>query len=322
MADRSFSRRKVLVSGAAAAAGAATFTNAAPLFAAASANEAELGLSPDRSLPAMFKLSLAGYSFRKSLDLLGVPGQMSLFDLADLAARLGLPAVEPTSYYFLREDDAFVYALKRHIFKLGLEVSGMPINNKFTVPPGAEREKQLAHVRHWTDICAKLGSPTMRVFAGYPPEGFSTDREETFPYAVDCFKQACDYAATKGVFLALENHGYLTETADDIIRLIKAVDHPWFGVNLDTGNFHGNPYENIAKTAPHAIVCQIKTQVRKGEKRVQADYDRIFQILRDARYRGYVALEYEAENPKANVPDEIDQLRAAIRRVMPQGVRT
>src|SRR5437899_923047 len=51
-----------------------------------------------RTRPSHFKLSLAAYSYRKYLA--GPDKSMDLFDFANLAADLGLDAIEPTAYYF------------------------------------------------------------------------------------------------------------------------------------------------------------------------------------------------------------------------------
>ncbi len=276
-------------------------------------NSAPAGLAAGgRPLPARLKLSLAGYSFRKELDTPGKPGAMSLFDLADLCARLDLDAIEPTSYYFLRTDDEWLYRLKSHIFRLGLEISGTPINTNFALPSGEERDAQLAHCRAWVDIAAKLGSPTIRVFAGRPPQAGT--REEMFKQVVDGLIRSCEYAGSRGIFLAIENHGYLTETADDLLRIVEAVRSPWLGVNLDSGNFHEAPYESFARVAPHAIVCQVKAEVRLGgDRREPTDYRRIVSILRETGYRGYLALEYEGPDPAVNVPIEVCKLQEAVR---------
>ncbi len=301
------SRRRVLRTAAGVAAGMVLAGNAVGQDSAPAGQPV-----PGRPLPARLKLSLAGYSFRRELDTPGKPGAMSLLDLADLCARLDLDAIEPTSYYFLRTDDEWLYRLKSHIFRLGLEISGTPINTNFALPPGPERDAQLAHCRTWVDIAQKLGSPTIRVFAGRPPK--TGTREEMFPLVVEGLARSCEYAGSRGIFLAIENHGYLTETADDLLRIVEAVRSPWLGVNLDSGNFHEAPYESFARVAPRAIVCQVKAEVRLGgDRREPTDYHRIVAILRDAGYRGYLALEYEGADPAVRVPIEIRRLQEAVR---------
>ena len=53
-----------------------------------------------RTRPSHLKLSLAAYSYRDYLT--GSEETMDLFGFVDLAADLGVDAVEPTSYYFPR----------------------------------------------------------------------------------------------------------------------------------------------------------------------------------------------------------------------------
>ena len=128
------------------------------------------------------------------------------------------------------------------------------------------------------------------------------------------------HAVEKGITLALENHGGITATPAQILKLVKAVDGPNFGVNLDTGNFHGeDPYAEIAELAPYAVNVQVKTEIlRKGTKaKEEADLARLISILRDAKYSGYVVLEYEAaEDPIAAIPRHIKKLRELISSVM------
>ena len=67
--------------------------------------------------------------------------------------------------------------------------------------------------------------------------------------------------------LALENHGGITATPEQFLKLVKAVDSPNFGVNLDTGNFHGDdPYADLAKIAPYAVNVQVKTEISREGK--------------------------------------------------------
>jgi len=48
---------------------------------------------------------------------------------------------------------------------------------------------------------------------------------------------------------ALENHGGgVTVTAGQLLRPVRAIESTSFGVNLDTGNFHGDaPYVQVAR---------------------------------------------------------------------------
>ena len=126
-------------------------------------------------------------------------------------------------------------------------------------------------------------------------------------------QECCDHAGKYGIYLALENHGGITATIEQTLTLVRAVKHDWFGVNFDTGNFHSaDPYADLTRLAPYAVVCQIKTEIqRAGTKQKEpADLKRLTDILREANFRGYVALEYEAEEePKIGVPKAVEALK-------------
>jgi sugar phosphate isomerase/epimerase len=265
-----------------------------------------------RTRPSHLKLSLAAYSYRQYLT--GKSPKMDLFGFVDLAADMALDAVEPTSYYFpLDVNPDYLHRLKQHAFLLGLDISGTAVGNNFCLPPGPERDKQLELVRTWVDRAAELDAPVIRIFAGSVPKGDT--EEKAVERAIEGIKASLPYASEKGVTLALENHGGITATPDQLLKLVQPIDAPNFGVNLDTGNFHtDDPYADIARLAPYAVNVQIKTEVqRSGQKKEEADLGRLIQILRDAKYSGYVVLEYEAdEDPLTAIPRHIKTLRSLI----------
>jgi sugar phosphate isomerase/epimerase len=257
-----------------------------------------------------FKLSLAAYSFRKYLDL--KKPTMTLDDFVELAAGLDLDAVEPTAYYFADTSPAYLARLKGKCTRLGLDVSGTAVGNDFCVQDPDKLREQIASVNAWSERASLLGAKTIRIFAGKVPKG---DTEEAArARCVAAIQEACDHAAKYGVYLALENHGGITERVDQLLAIVTAVKHDWFGVNLDTGNFRtADPYGDLAKIAPYAVTVQVKTEVAPGGKKQEADLGRLIGMLREVKYRGYVALEYEAaEDPKTAVPRYVAELRKLI----------
>ena len=256
------------------------------------------------------QLALAAYSFRKELS--GKKPTMSLDDFVDLCAALGLQATELTEYYFRRKDAAYLVSLRRRAHVNGLAISGAPLGNNFCLPAGPKRAQQISHVKRWIDKVALLGAQTIRVFAGTAPKGMTEDHAREL--AIEGLGDCAAYAGEKGVLLALENHGGITARVEQLLAIVRGVDSPWLGVNLDTGNFHQRVYESLEKAAPYAVSVQVKVEVREaGGPSRPADYRRIAQILRNAGYRGYVALEYEAqEDATTAVPVHIAKLRAAL----------
>lgn len=264
-----------------------------------------------RTGKAHFRLSIAAYSYRKYLDL--KKPTMTLDDFVELAAGLDFDAVEPTAYYFAQTTPEYLAHLKGKCTRLGLDISGTAVGNNFCVSDPAKLRDQIAHVKQWVEHASRLGAKTIRIFAGTQEKGDSD--EQARARCVAAIQEACDYAGKYGVYLALENHGGITGTLDQILALVQAVKHPWFGVNLDTGNFHtADPYADLAQLAPYAVVVQIKTEMqRAGQKKEEADLKRLIDILRAVDYRGYVALEYEAaEDPKSAVPRHLATLKKLI----------
>jgi len=260
------------------------------------------------------KLGCAAYSLRDYLPQGGKPGKMSLLDWLELAAAWNLDGVELTSYYFTSEAPQALCELKAKAFKLGLDISGTSVGNDFCLPAGDERSKQTDLTKRWVDHSVELGAPCVRVFAGHKRPG--ADRKSDFASVVECLKPCCDYAGTHGVFLALENHGYLTETGPEVLAILEAVNNEWLGLNLDTGNFISDPYKNMELVAPKTITTHTKSEVRTadGSGSEPADFPRIMNILRAANYRGYISLEYEAkEDAMTAVPKTLASLREAMK---------
>lgn len=261
------------------------------------------------------KLSLAAYSFRDSLKAKESP--MSLEDFIRLCAEYDLDGCELTSYYFPEGfGNDYLLHIKDVAFKLGLDISGTAIANDFCLPAGEKRDATLKHTRTWIDHAAVFGAPVIRIFAGTVPKGEA--EEAAIERCAAGINESLSYAAQKGVCLAMENHGGITATPEQMLKIIEKVQpSPWFGVNLDSGNFNtADPYADLAKIAPYAINAQIKTEIKPNNgKKVDADLEREIRILAEANYRGYIVLEYEAEeDPKVAVPRHLETLRKLIRR--------
>lgn len=257
------------------------------------------------------KLSLAAYSYRQWLDL--KKPTMTLFDFIDLAADLPLDAVELTSYYFAETTDAYLDKVRAHAEKKKLAISGVPVGNNFCVKDDTKRMVQVDLVKDWTARAAKLGAKTVRIFAGNLEKGETLETAQA--RVIAAMEECLEVAAKHGVLLALENHGGITATPEQLLALVKPIRSPLLGVNIDTGNFHtADPYADVATIAPYGVVCQIKTEVSPaGGKKAEADLGRYVKILKDANFHGYAALEYEAaEDAKVAVPRYVKELRKLI----------
>jgi sugar phosphate isomerase/epimerase len=262
-----------------------------------------------------FKFSLAAYSYR---DLLqgknGSTPELTLDDFIADCAKMQLDGTELTSYYFPEPvTDDYLNHLKSLTFRLGLDISGTSTRNDFCYPPGPERDKELAFCKEWVDYAAKMGAPVIRVFSGNNRKDQTQADAERL--AIEGLEECCDYAGKKGVFLALENHGGLTATVDGMLKVVKGVNSPWFGVNYDSANFRSEtPYEDLARIAPYALNVQLKVSMKGAEGPSQpADYKRFAKMLSDVGYRGYIVLEFEEkeQDPRTECPKQVERIREA-----------
>lgn len=262
--------------------------------------------------------SLAAYSFRDFFPhMQGRPNakapadrQIDMFQFVDYCADQGIDGAELTSYFFPPDlTDDYLLKVRRHAFLRGVAVSGTAVGNNFARAKGSDLDKEIASVKQWTDRAALLSAPHIRVFAGSPPKG--ADAAEAKRNCIAALEECCEYAGRKGIFLGLENHGGIVSTADQLLDIVKAVKSPWFGVNLDTGNFHSeDPYADLERCAPYAINVQIKVEIGSSRQALKpADLPRLIAMLRKVSYQGFVVLEYEAKDPWKEVPEYLAQLR-------------
>ncbi len=258
----------------------------------------------------MMRLSLAAYSFRQALDLRRKPPTMNLDGFIDLTATMPFDAVELTEYYFPETSPRYLAGLKGRCTRLGLDISGTAIRTDFCVNNAARIKEQIDHTRRWIEITSRLGGKTIRIFGGTVARDDKEDRARR--QCIDAMQQCCEYAGQFGVYLALENHGGITGTSEQMLALVRAIKSDWFGVNLDSGNFRTkDPYADLERLAPYAVVVQMKTEIaREGRKPEEADLKRLFQMIRNVNYRGYVVLEYEAaEDARVAIPRYARQMR-------------
>lgn len=295
------SRRGFLLRGGLAAAGLA-----------AAGGRTGLAIEPiARKGPPRLKLGICAYSYRQLLTRKEEP--MTLEGFLEKAAELDFDGVELTSYYFRDTSAGFLRRLRARAFQLGLDVAGTAVGNNFCLPPGPARDKQIEMTKRWIEHSEALGAPVIRIFAGTRQKGQS--EEDAHKILVETIEECCAYAGEHGVFLALENHGGPTATAEGTLKILRDVKSPWLGANLDTGNFHSaDPYAEIAAVAPYAITTHVKVEVRAAGQEVRpADFPRIVRVLREAGYRGYLSIEYEAkEDPLTAIPRHAKALREAM----------
>jgi sugar phosphate isomerase/epimerase len=136
-----------------------------------------------------------------------------------------------------------------------------------------ERENNLAMMRLVIDLAADLEVGLVKVFAAWP--GVVDDEDETAFYApyekgnyykslypsdlrqwrraVTGLRESADYAAERGIRLALQNHApVLRPGYEDTLAMMRDVDRPNVGLCLDAPLFHERQSDEYVREAVRA----------------------------------------------------------------------
>ena len=275
-----------------------------PAFAAA----AQLpGQSESKS---NLKAGLVAYSFRKQLGA----KTMTYEDVIRLAAGLGLDGLDTTVYWFPDTSDQYLASLRRAAYKNAISLYSIATRVRLAQPTAELRDAEVETAKKWVDVAQKLGAGHVRVFGGAIPKGAT--EAQAIGWAVEVLKRSAEYAGTKGVVLGVEDDGGLTTTAEPTVAIVKQTDSPFAGINLDTGNFPKNGYSQVALCLPYAVSTHVKVNLGSAEgKKEKADWDRLVGMFAQAGYKGYISLEYEAEEPaETAVPRLIAELKRVVRK--------
>jgi sugar phosphate isomerase/epimerase len=246
----------------------------------------------------------------------------------DQAQQLGLYGVEILHRQLASEENGYLQGLKRHAFQRGLALYNLSIHQDFIWEEAAERRKHVDHTLHCIDLAHELGIGSIRVNSGGWRKGGSFDdlvqakgwvdpwpgytKDEGMKWCIDAIHACLPHAERRGVMLLLENHWGLTTFAEDMAYILEAINSPWLKAILDMGNFLFEPdmYAAMQRIAPHVWLAHAKTYPGGGTwYTLDLDYARIFRLLLDVGFRGYVSLEMEgAEAAETAVPTSITLL--------------
>lgn len=253
--------------------------------------------------------AICAYSFRKELQA----KTMTYEDLIPLAVDTDVDGLDLTVYWLPSTADDFLFKLRRMAYRSAVELYSISVRTDMCQPTADKQRGEADKIRGWVDVAYKLGASHIRVFGGKVPEGATEDAAAG--WVAEILKTASDYAGRHGVILGLENHGGITARAARIVEIVRKVDSPWVGINLDTGNFTSDVYPQIEICLPYAVNVQVKVNVKSGGKTEPSDWARVVKMLNGAGYKGYLALEYEEkEDARTAVPAHLRRLKQAIGR--------
>jgi sugar phosphate isomerase/epimerase len=255
------------------------------------------------------KLVLAQWTFNKEL----FEGKMTNADFVNKASQLGFEGVEYVSQFFNDKvnDDKFLAELK-----LVSENAGI-INTMISVDLAEARlgssdsdERDIAISKHkeWIIAASKLNCPTIRVNA----HGDGT-AEEMMGVVFNSVKELADYGKSYNVRVAIENHGQYSSDGKWLSELVgklvpygvgSVADFDNWCIEREGGELWGTPclreydrYQGVKELLPTARSVSVKAfDFDKQGNAIKTDFKRMFQLIKEAQYDEYLAVEFEGHD--------------------------
>lgn len=284
------------------------------------------GLTMNASLPArllataapaskpaglFFKIAVSQFSFAsqfwtKQLDALDFPAK---------SKELGITGLDYCSMFFATKarDQAFLGELKKRSADAGTYNLRIMIDGEGVLGDVDQSNRLKAVENHfkWIDAAAALGCPMIRV--NVEGDGAPADVAKA---AVDSLGRLIEYGAKSQVDVIVENHIGISCNAAWLADVMKQLNNPHGGTLADFGNFCVNRtkpetmdiagymktkcleeydrYKGIAELMPYAKGVHAKSHLFTADGNDQeTDFNRMFRIIKDSGFTGWVSVEYE-----------------------------
>ena len=252
--------------------------------------------------------AICAYSFRQELQ----KKTMRYEDLVRLAADLGVDGLDLTVYWFPSATDDFLLPLRRLAYRSGIDIYSIGIRTNMCRPAAESQDAEAAKLAPWLEVAEKLGARHLRVFGGPVPKDATED--QGVAWIVETLKKCAGLAGQRGMTLGVEDDDPLTIKSERLVEIVKRVNSPWVGINLDVGNFRAEAYRQIEVCLPYAVNVHLKSEVTEEGRRVPTDWDRLLKLFAPV-YRGYLALEYEG---RQDAPTAVPELIRKLQHILPK----
>jgi sugar phosphate isomerase/epimerase len=179
-------------------------------------------------------------------DQLIARSDITVEDFIRRSRSLGLEGVELYPSFLRGTDDATIARLHGVADDVGVELPMMCSSPDFVNPLHGAWERAVEDMHELVDVMAELGSPggwrSVRVLSGQAwPD---VPEVEGITRAVEGIKAVLSYAASKRVWVVIENHykdGLWTypefaQSTERFLGIINQIASPWFGINFDPSN--------------------------------------------------------------------------------------
>ncbi|WP_426671767.1 sugar phosphate isomerase/epimerase family protein [Mucilaginibacter sp. McL0603] len=258
-----------------------------------------------------FKLAISQFSFASQFWT----KQLDPLDFAAKSKELGISGLDYCSMFFAdkAKDQQFLGELKKRAadngsYNLRIMIDGEGVLGDLN---DTTRLKAVENHYKWMDAAATLGCPMIRV--NVEGEGAPADVAKA---AVDSLGKLIEYGHKQNIDVIVENHVGISCNAGWLAGVMKQVNSKHCGTLADFGNFCINRtkpetndiagymktkcldeydrYKGIEELMPYAKGVHAKTHVFdiNGDD-TETDFYRMFKIIKNSGFNGWVSIEYE-----------------------------
>ncbi|MDB4919051.1 sugar phosphate isomerase/epimerase [Mucilaginibacter sp.] len=268
-------------------------------------------LFADTSKELFFKIAISQFSFASQFWT----QKLNPLDFAAKAKELGIPGLDYCSMFFAdkAKDQQFLNDLKKRAADAGSYNLRIMVDGEGVLGDLNETERLKAVENHykWIDAASTLGCPMIRV--NVEGEGAPVDVAKA---AVDSLGKLIEYGSKQQVDVIVENHVGISCNAAWLAGVMKQVNSKHCGTLADFGNFCVNrtkpetndiagymktkcleeydKYKGITELMPFAKGVHAKSHffTTTGDD-AETDFYKMFKIIKDSGFNGWVSIEYE-----------------------------
>lgn len=268
-------------------------------------------LFADSSKELFFKIAISQFSFASQFWT----QKLNPLDFAAKAKELGISGLDYCSMFFAdkAKDQQFLNDLKKRSADAGSYNLRIMVDGEGVLGDLNETVRLKAVEGHykWIDAAATLGCPMIRV--NVEGEGAPADVAKA---AVDSLGKLIEYGSKQHIDVIVENHVGISCNAAWLAGVMKQVNSKHCGTLADFGNFCINrskpetndiagymktkcleeydKYKGITELMPFAKGVHAKSHVftATGDD-AETDFYKMFKIIKDSGFNGWVSIEYE-----------------------------
>jgi sugar phosphate isomerase/epimerase len=242
---------------------------------------------------------------RRAEDRYGA-GELSLLEAPAAVAARGIMGLEVCHFHFPRTDADYLGELRGRLDAAGVRPLTLLLDaGDLTAPDAATRQRDLARLKGWVDVAARLGARQVRAIAGDARPG-----GEAIGWSIAGLGELAGYAKERGVGVITENWRQLALRPADLLAILDGLDGA-VGLCADFGNYRGpGKYDDLRAILPRAGSIHAKAEFPRAGELEREDFTRCLDLAREAGFAGPYVLIFDGPGDEWA---SLDQMAGVVR---------